>query len=152
MDFNTNLIFTGAAMLMLNLGAKHIHADLGKVHEQILSNEYVKKIIIFCMFFVATRNISAAFLLTIFYIIIIDGILHEKRRFCLIPKKYINNSTISYNDYKKAEDIIIQYNKDNSGSAVPAGPAGPAGPSLKSDNKDNYINYISNLDNLSKIN
>jgi len=142
MDFNTNLIFTGAAMLILNLGAKHIHADLGKVHEQILSNEYVKKIIIFCMFFVATRNISIAFLLTIFYIIIIDGILHEKRRFCLIPKKYINNSTVSYADYKKALEIVDKYNADNANNAV------PASPSLKSETKDNYINYITNLSNL----
>jgi hypothetical protein len=131
MDFNTNMIFTGGAMLMLNLGAKYIHADLGKFHEQILSNEYVKKIIIFCMFFVATRNISIAFLLTIFYIIIIDGVLHEKRRFCLIPKKYINNSTVSSVEYNKALEIIEKYNKDNAVREV------------GSDNKDNYINYLS---------
>ena len=83
------------------------------------------------MFFVATRNISIAFLLTIFYIIIIDGILHEKRRFCLIPKKYINNSAVSSVEYNKALEIIDKYNKDNAVREV------------GSDNKDNYINYLS---------
>ena len=95
---NNSKITAGVALLMMNLGAKYIQADLGKIHEKILSNTYVKKIIVFCMFFLATRDAAVSFLLTIIYIIIIDGVLHEDRKFCLIDlkkkntyEKYINN-------------------------------------------------------------
>jgi hypothetical protein len=109
---NNNKIVTGLAMLFLNVGAKYVQADLGKVHEMLLSNEYVKKIIVFCLFFVATRDISIAFLLTIFYILVIDGMLHEKRKFCLIPRKFINNS-VNNDEYEKAKAVVKMYENKN---------------------------------------
>ena len=85
---NNNKVVWGVTMLLLNVGSRYIVADLGKFHESILTNEYVKKIILFSMFFVATRDIITAFLLTILYIFVIDGLLHEKRKFCIVPNKY----------------------------------------------------------------
>ena len=129
---NNSKIVTGLAMLLLNLGARYVQADLGKVHDMLLSNEYVKKIIVFSMFFVATRDIGIAFLLTIFYIIIIDGVLHEKRKFCLVPKKYIyqTNNNVTENDYKKAKEIIENFESIKTNSV---------------ENVDTYVNYINNL-------
>jgi hypothetical protein len=128
---NNNKIVTGIAMLMLNIGARYIQADLGKAHEMLLSNEYVKKIIVFCMFFVATRDVAIAFLLTIFYIIIIDGMLHEKRKFCIVPKKFIDTKEVSDIDYKKAQEIIRTYQETK----------------IKQESKpnNNYENYINNI-------
>lgn len=109
MDFiNNSKIAAGLAMIMLNIGSRYVQADLGKTHDLILSNELVKKLIVFSMFFIATRDILIAFILTIFYIIIVDGILHEKRKFCLIPKKLINES-VSQFEYDKALEIINRY-------------------------------------------
>ncbi len=110
---NNNRIFWGVTMLLLNLGSRFVVADLGKFHETILANEYFKKIILFSMFFVATRDILAAFVLTILYIIIIDGLLHEKRKYCIIPKKYIdtikNKQDITENQYLQAKQIVLGY-------------------------------------------
>lgn len=129
MDMFTNQkIAAGLAMLTLNIGARYIQADLGKFHDLILSNEYIKKIIVFSLFFVATRDASIAFLLTIFYIIVIDGILHEKRKFSLIPAKYTQN-TVNVSEYNKAKAIVQQYEKVQQ-EMVP---------------KDSYTNYLSNL-------
>lgn len=102
----------GITMLLLNVGSKYVLADLGKFHEEILTNHIIKKFIIFSMFFVATRDIIYAFCLTILYVIIIDGILHEKRKFCIIPKKYKQNTpTISEKEYDEAVKIIEKYKK-----------------------------------------
>jgi hypothetical protein len=104
---NGNKWIAGIAMLLVNLGAKHIQGDLSKTHEMILSNEYIKKLIIFALFFMATRDIITAFILTLIYIFIIDGILHGDRKFCIIPKKYIPQPNT--NEYKKAKDIVKKY-------------------------------------------
>ena len=85
---NNNKIMWGVTMLLLNIGGKYIISDLGKFHEKMLANEYVKKVILFSLFFVATRDILIAFLLTILYTLIVNGILNEKQKFSIVPNKY----------------------------------------------------------------
>lgn len=133
---NNSKISAGLALLMLNVGAKYVQGDLGRVHDAILSNEYVKKIIVFCLFFVATRDIAVAFLLSVFYIIVIDGILHEKRKFCIVPKKYIEKGQVSSQDYKRAQDIIQKYESEKQ----------PDPPVI-----DYYNNYIESLKHIKNI-
>lgn len=109
---NTSKIFGGISMLLINLGSRHVIADLGFAHEKILTNEYVKVIIILAMFFVATRDIIISFCLTVLYIIIIDGLLHEKRSFCIIPEKFKKGSP-SKNEYDKARQTVLTYETIN---------------------------------------
>ena len=112
---NNNRILWGVTMLLLNMGSRYVAADLGKFHEAILSNEYFKKIILFSMFFVATRDIATAFLLSILYVLVVDGILHEKRKFCIVPSKYKQptTNTITNAQYAEAKNIIDQYQKQS---------------------------------------
>lgn len=110
---NGNKFFWGVTMLFLNFGSRYVINDLGRIHEKILETELVKKIITFSLFFVATRDIIIAFVLTILYILIVDGVLHEKRKFSIVPKMFTTN--VSDDEYKKALDIVRRYedNKDN---------------------------------------
>lgn len=110
---NNNKFFWGVTMLLLNFGSKYIIGDLGKIHEKILSSEIVKKLIIFSLFFVATRDIIIAFVLTILYILIIDGILHEKRQFCLVPERFIEEDQVPEVEYHRALKVLAKYEKEN---------------------------------------
>ncbi len=92
MTLNNNRILWGITMLMLNLGSRYVVADISKLQEKILMNEIVKKLIIFSMFFVATRDILTSFLLCVLYIIIIDGIFHENRKYSFINQNSNNNN------------------------------------------------------------
>jgi hypothetical protein len=75
---------------------------------------FFKKIILFSMFFVATRDIITAFLLTLLYIFVIDGLLHEKRKFCIVPNKYKNmNQGIDEKQYLDAKEKIIAYEQQH---------------------------------------
>lgn len=129
--FANQKIAAGLAMLTLNIGARYIQADLGKFHDLILSNEYIKKIIVFSLFFVATRDTSIAFLLTIFYIIVVDGILHEKRKFSLIPARFAK-APVNVSEYNRAKEIVKQYETVQQ----------------EFESRDNYANYLSNLSTL----
>ncbi len=98
------------------------------------------------MFFVATRDILAAFVLTILYIIIIDGLLHEKRKFCIIPKKYLENITKKdvtqqeMNQYLQAKQIVMAFELNKSKQV-----------SQESINKSSYETYVDNLKLLNNI-
>jgi hypothetical protein len=140
---NQNRILWGITMILLNFGSRFVIADLGKSHEMILSSQIVKKIIIFSMFFIATRDIITSFLLTLGYIIIIDGMLHEKRKYCILPKSILSkaheNTYVSETEYTKAKETINKYNKQSE--------------SIKhmDDLKTiTYMNYLNNVTLLSK--
>lgn len=118
---NNNKILWGVTMMLLNLGSRYVAGDLGKVTEAILASDYVKKVIVFSMFFVATRDILIALILTILYALIIDGILHEKRKMCMIPQKYrIPSITpgITQVDYLNAKKVVSEYEKMNQSTGV----------------------------------
>ena len=139
MVLNQNKIVWGVSMLLLNIGSRYVIADLGKSHEYILTNQVVKKIVVMSMFFVATRDLLTSFLLTIAYILIVDGILHDKKNFCLLPKKILNkfNTTnINNEDYIRAKSIIIAYEKQGKAKKEET---------EKSTNKNDYITYLTNL-------
>lgn len=103
---NNNKILWGVTMLLLNAGSRHVIGDLGKFHEKVLTNEIMKKVILFSMFFVATRDIIISFILCMVYIIVIDGILHEKRKFAIV---HVKENPVSDVDYKKAKETISKY-------------------------------------------
>lgn len=105
---NNNKIIWGVTMLLLNMGSKYVMADLGKIHEKVLTNEIAKKIIIFSMFFVATRDFLIAFILSVFYVLLIDGVFHENRNFSLITAK-TPDIVITEEQYKKAQETINIY-------------------------------------------
>ena len=143
MILNQNKIMWGVSMLLLNIGSRYVIADLGKSHEYLLTSQIAKKLVVMSMFFVATRDLLTSFLLTIAYILIVDGVLHDKKHFCLIPKRIlekVNNTSISNEDYLRAKNIINIYeqqkkDKEEQDDSMIS--------SLK--NKKEYINYLTNI-------
>ena len=132
---NNNKVIWGVTMLLLNMGSKYVMADLGKIHEKVLTNEIAKKIIIFSMFFVATRDFIVAFILSVFYILLIDGVFHENRNFSFI--KDFQTQQVSQEEYKRALDIITAYEKQTA---------------PENQNKNNiYDHYLNNIYNLRNI-
>jgi hypothetical protein len=86
MDFiNGNKYLWGISLLLLNVGSRHIVMDLGKFNENILANSIVKKFVLFCMFFVATRDVLVSLVLTLCFSVIVYGLLNENSRYTLVP-------------------------------------------------------------------
>jgi hypothetical protein len=84
---NDNKYAWGIALLLLNVGSRYLATDLGKFHEAVLSNDLVKRFVLFSLFFVATRDVLIALTLTLVFSVIVYGFLHEKSRFSLVPDK-----------------------------------------------------------------
>ena len=71
-DFiNKNQYFIGLSMIMLSIGGRYIISELNDEYQEKISSYYFRKIIIFCAFFMATRDILKAIILTIIFISII---------------------------------------------------------------------------------
>jgi hypothetical protein len=115
---NTNRFFIGTAMIIMNLGSRYIITDMTKAHERLMTSTVFKRIILFCMFFVATRDVMISCMLTFAFVIVVNGFLNETKKFNLLPNSMKNiTSPVSETEYKKALEIIKQYEKQLNVSA-----------------------------------
>ena len=72
---NENKYFIGFTMILLNIGARFIIDELDDDLRKIISDKIVRKIFIFCSFFMATKDIITALILTILFIIIVNEVI-----------------------------------------------------------------------------
>lgn len=74
-NLNENKYFIGFTMILLNIGARFIIDELDDDSRKIISEPYVRRFFVFCSFFMATKDIFTAIILTIAFIIIINELM-----------------------------------------------------------------------------
>lgn len=60
----SNKFFVGLCIILMNIGTKYVLADITEVHEVFLNSSIFKLIVLFCIFFISTRDIMVACMLT----------------------------------------------------------------------------------------
>jgi hypothetical protein len=85
MTMNTNPYFIGMFMLLLNLGGRFLSLELTKKQEAFLQAQWVRPLIFFTVIFMATRNVVAAFWLTVMFFFVIWIVANENSPYCMIP-------------------------------------------------------------------
>ena len=113
-ELNNSKYFAGIMMILLNLISKYISLELSETQEEFLNNIIIRRIAIFTIVFVATKDIIISFIITACFIIIVSGLFNENSKYCLIRKKNRKSRLISKLDLEKAKKIIDKYNKQNS--------------------------------------
>ena len=85
-NVNQNKYIWGITMVLMNIGARYIQYDVPKVFEFIFSRPLVRRIFVFCVCFMATRDITISLILTGAFIILFMFVLNPESDFCVIPK------------------------------------------------------------------
>ncbi len=85
---NNNVYFIGITMVILNIGSRYVIQDLSKGQNKVLSSWIFKKISLFAMFFVATKNVIVSFLLMMGYVVLINMMFNGQSNFCILPRKF----------------------------------------------------------------
>ena len=74
-SLNQNKYIIGFAMILLNIGARFIIDELDDDTRSLTKHRYVRRFFVFCSFFMATRDLLKAILLTSIFIIIMNEFL-----------------------------------------------------------------------------
>jgi hypothetical protein len=93
--FNTNPYFIGIMMLILNIGGRFISLEVTKKQEQFLQQPWVRRILIFTVLFVATRNIWVAFWTTITVVLFLGYLFNENSSLCIFGTGGVSGSQCS---------------------------------------------------------
>lgn len=108
---NNSKYFSGLIMILMNLGSKYVSLELSEEQEEFLSRKLIRRLLVFAIFFVATRDVLVSIILTGIFILFIGSLLNDNSKFCLIKKKNPKTKIIDKEDVQKAQKIIKRYEK-----------------------------------------
>ena len=98
-NLNENKFFTGCMMIIVTIGGRFIITELSDSQKEMINNPMVRRLFIFCAFFMATRDIQCAIILTILFVLIISELFNGED---FLTKKETNEN----NKDKKIDQII----------------------------------------------
>ena len=111
-NIGSNKFFLGIAMLMLNLGSKHISIDFTNTQEKFFKHSFVRKLTLFSVFFIATRDLMVSLILTLLFVFCTQSVLNENSKYSLLKKS--DHDYQSHIDYQNAVTIINNFEKNKS--------------------------------------
>ena len=88
-------------MIFLNIGSKYLVTDLSApFHKALLSSKFMRRLLIFTIVFIATRDIKVSLIITAAFVIIVLNLFNDQSDYCVLPKSL-----------RQYEDLIDE-NKD----------------------------------------
>ncbi len=82
-----------AAMFALNIGGRFLPLEVTKEQEKFLNQPWFRRVIIFMIFFLATRNLITAAWLSFIVILCVGYLLNENSSLCIFGKGGLANAT-----------------------------------------------------------
>jgi len=96
---NDNKYMIGLTMIMLNIGARFIIDELDDDLRKMISNTFIRRVFIFCSFFMATKDLFTSIVLTIIFVILINEVFGKEL------------DDLSEEDTKKKKEEGASFNK-----------------------------------------
>lgn len=113
-SLNNSKYIAGIMMILMNLGSRYISHDISEFQEAVLSSSILRKIFIFTVFFISTRDIVVSVILTVIFVILISGLFNENSKYCILPiKTKPAEVRITKEEHDYAQSIIQKYKKQN---------------------------------------
>ena len=116
-NINQNKYFYGIMMILLNVGSKYLSVDLSSPSiTSFLSTTLMRRVIIFSIVFIATRDIKISLILTACFIVFTLNLFNDKSKYCILPKSFRNLDTnldgeISPQEIERAYRILKKTGK-----------------------------------------
>ena len=108
-SLNDNKYFIGVMMFLLNAGSKYSLLEISPLQNSFLNKKVVRRILLFSVFFVATRDIWVSFFLTAVFVILGFELFNEKSKYCILPKKFIDIKKYDRDGDNKLSPEEIKY-------------------------------------------
>lgn len=87
---NNSPILSGIAMIILNIGTKYVYLDISEKQDEFIKTILFRRIAVFTIFWIGTKDIYSSIALTVLYIIFIVHIFNENSKYYLLKKRIKN--------------------------------------------------------------
>ena len=90
-SLNNNNYFIGCMMILLNIGSKYFMQELNSNSiNNFFNMKIVRRMLIFTVFFVATRDVKTSIILTAAFVVIALELFNDQSKMCILPKKLLD--------------------------------------------------------------
>ena len=115
-EFNNNKYVYGFLMILLNIGARYIEMDLVKSHKEFLSSKMLRRLLIFTVAFIGTRDLVASLIITATFIIFVLNLFNADSKYYVLPNSVKkldtnNDGIISPEEIKNAYELLQKAGK-----------------------------------------
>lgn len=86
---NNSRLFSGCIMLLMNLGGRYVAMDVPHTMQSFFAHPWIRRLTIFAIAFVATRDIKTSLLLALAFVLLSKYLMNEKSYCCIVPKGFI---------------------------------------------------------------
>ena len=98
------------------LGAKYIEMDIPAPHKKFLSSKLIRRLLIFTVAFIATRDFVVSLIITAAFVILVLNLFNSESDYCILPKSIRDLDTnkdgeISPEEIKRAYEILKKSGK-----------------------------------------
>lgn len=89
MLIDNNELLGVAATFLTHVGARHLSFNFSAVQQRLIAHPISQVLIMSGMFYLSTRKITATFILTIVYYLLLFVLLNEKHPLNIIPRQWL---------------------------------------------------------------
>lgn len=112
-SLNGSKYFSGIMMILLNIGGKQISNEISSAQENILNHIIIRRLLVFVVVFVATKDVKISLIVTICFIVIVTGFFNEDSKYCVVKTDtFKNKNPIKKDEYLMAKRIVEKYEKN----------------------------------------
>lgn len=84
-ELSANKITWGVASFVVSVGSRYVMGELTPKQQELLRSPVVKRIVIFCILYMPTRDILLAACLTVVACALLEHVLNEQSPYCALP-------------------------------------------------------------------
>jgi hypothetical protein len=108
-NVNDNKYFIGLMMILVNIGSRFIIGELSESQKNLINDKLLRRLFIFGVFFMATRDIISSLVLTIMFVLLVSELFNEDSEYSLFPKEEEdddNKGDSKADNDKKIQDVV----------------------------------------------
>lgn len=103
---NENKFFIGVMMIIVTIGGRFIISELNDSQKKLIHDPIIRKVFVFCAFFMATRDIYCAIILTIIFVLLISELFNGEENSIQLFDKDEENENPQLQNEKKIQSMI----------------------------------------------
>lgn len=84
----------GAAAIVASLGSRFIIAELTPGQQSVLKSAAFKRLALFAMLFLPTRDLLLSVALTVVVSVLLEVVFNENSRYCMLPECLMNENRV----------------------------------------------------------
>ena len=105
-DLAKNKFFLGLITISVVIGSKFIITEIPPEYMDVINNVYLRRFFVFEVFFMATRDILASFILTVIFALCFSVFFNNEKEENVVSSELVNQELLATDEQQNKKEIL----------------------------------------------